>query len=70
MNAPHDTSFTNETVSSELDNDGMTWARSSEISAYNSTARDDGLSAEDDVLWACDCSSARNFISRVSLDVF
>lgn len=62
---PHDTPFTDKAVASELNNDGMTWARSSEVSTYDSTARDDGFAAKNDVLWTCDGSSTRDFVTRV-----
>lgn len=64
-NAPHDTSFTNETISSKLNNDGMAWTCSSEVSAYDSSARNDGLSAKDNILWACDGCPTRDLVTRV-----
>lgn len=65
VGVPHDTSFADETISTELDDDGMAGGCSSEIAPDDGTAGNDGLAAEDYILRACDGRAARYFVTRI-----
>ena len=62
---PHDRPFTKQTISTKLYHNSMSRSRSSEVATDDSTTRNDGLTAQNDVLRTCDGSSARDFVSSV-----
>jgi hypothetical protein len=62
---PHDTSFADETISTELDDDGMAGGCSSEVASDDSSAGNDGLAAEDNILRASDGRSTRDLVTRI-----
>lgn len=62
---PHDTSLADETISTELDDDGMACGCSSEVASDDGSAGNDGLAAEDNILRTCDGRSTRNFVTCI-----
>ena len=62
---PHNAALSNETVASKRNDDGVAWARASEVASNDGTVRDDRLPSENDVLRTSNDSASRDFVSRV-----
>ena len=67
-NAPHDAALADEAVSPERDDDGMSWARTTQVTADDGAAGDDGLASEDNVLRTCDGRATGHFVPSVLRD--
>lgn len=65
VSIPYDGPLAYETVPPEGDDDSMAGARASEVTANDSAAGDDGLSAEDDVLRSGDDCAAGDFVTCI-----
>ena len=62
---PHHAALSDETVSPERDDDGVSWTRASEVASNYGTTRDDRFPSENDVLWTGDNRTSRYFVARV-----